>query len=86
VRDSTEVDLEGLLGTMLDYLALCSMECGHERWRWNVSPRFFYELRKMKQTFGNPPVVTYGNAEDTLWGFPILVTTFVEDVELEEVR
>ena len=70
---------------MLDYLALCSAECGHERWRWNVSPRFFHELRKA-QSFGNPPTIPYGAADATLWGFPVVVTTFVEDAELEEVR
>ena len=86
MRDPSEVDFEGMLGTMADYLAECMMTHGYKNWRWNVSPRFFYELRKQYINFGNPPRVEYGESNAMLWGVPVVVTTFVEDAELEEVR
>jgi len=86
VRDPAAVDFKAQLDTMLDYLVLCEAECGHKRWRWNVSPRFFYELRKIDQPFSNPPKIPYGASDAVLWGIPITVTTFVEDAELEEIR
>lgn len=86
MRDPTEVEFEELLGTMLDYLSECIATHGHERWRWLMSPTFFYEMRRTFQSFGNPPAIPYGESNATLWGIPVVVTASVEDAELEEVR